>query len=277
MNTRSQVQAVHAVEEVENVEAAARGAQVPRHRSIALLIREVKQRRVCRAAVTYVLVMWLNLQIGDVLFPMLDLPSWSLKFIIILGAMGFPAVLILAWVFQVTPQGVTVDALDEHSEGGSSGPFDSVVNVSLLVCSFALTLLLIAQFVGDREEAAAHNGLYLISDVTFLAASTEQETRAFVVGVEQEVRHRLVGLEEFEVLAKGSAQRGFDDLPRLILSGTVARQDEGFRVLVQLLDLSAGQYVASVAFDVAAQAPGHAERIAAERIIAQLNGLVAAG
>jgi TolB-like protein len=91
------------------------------------------------------------------------------------------------------------------------------------------------------------------------------------------VRHRLVGLEEFEVLAKGSAQRGFDDLPRLILSGTVARQDEGFRVLVQLLDLSAGQYVASVAFDVAAQAPGHAERIAAERIIAQLNGLVAAG
>jgi TolB-like protein len=67
------------------------------------------------------------------------------------------------------------------------------------------------------------------------------------------------------------------DLPRLILSGTVARQDEGFRVLVQLLDLSAGQYVASVAFDVAAQAPGHAERIAAERIIAQLNGLVAAG
>ncbi len=63
------------------------------------IARALRKRKVCRTAISYVLVMWLNLQIGDVIFPMMGLPDWTLSLIITVGMMGFPVVLILAWAF----------------------------------------------------------------------------------------------------------------------------------------------------------------------------------
>jgi hypothetical protein len=113
------------------------------------LVQQLRQRKVCRATITYVLVLWLNLQIADVLFPVIGIPDWTIKFVMIIGVMGFPVVLILAWTFQITPKGIELD-LQAPEQSRVDRQLDRVVSVLLLLLSFALTVLILLQFMVAR-------------------------------------------------------------------------------------------------------------------------------
>ena len=70
---------------------------------------QLKQRKVSRVAVAYVSVAWVVMQVGEVTFDALSLPSWSLTFLIVVIALGFPLALVLSWAYEITPQGVLKD------------------------------------------------------------------------------------------------------------------------------------------------------------------------
>ena len=67
---------------------------------------ELKRRKVYRVAVAYAVVAWLVIQIATQTFPFLGVPNWAIRLVIILIALGFPVALILAWAFDLTPQGI---------------------------------------------------------------------------------------------------------------------------------------------------------------------------
>src|SRR5207247_7715504 len=67
---------------------------------------EVKRRKVYRVAVTYVIAAGGIIQLASAAFPAWELPSWSLRLVIVLLLIGFPIALILAWAFDVTSQGI---------------------------------------------------------------------------------------------------------------------------------------------------------------------------
>ena len=69
-------------------------------------IEELKRRNVFRVAVLYFIVAWLIMQIADVMFPALSLPDWTITLVVALLIMGFPLALILAWAFELTPEGL---------------------------------------------------------------------------------------------------------------------------------------------------------------------------
>ena len=73
---------------------------------------ELKRRNVYKVAVAYAVVAWLLIQIATATFPVLEIPNWATKLVIALVALGFPIALILAWAFELTPQGIqrTADA-----------------------------------------------------------------------------------------------------------------------------------------------------------------------
>lgn len=73
------------------------------------LFAELKRRHVFRVGIVYVLAGWVLLQLGDVLFDFLEVPGWAGKLLIVLLALGFPVALILAWAFELTPEGVKRD------------------------------------------------------------------------------------------------------------------------------------------------------------------------
>ncbi len=73
------------------------------------LIQELKRRKVFRVAGMYALVAWIIMQIGEVTFPALLLPDWSLTLVIVLLIIGFPIAIILAWAFDITPEGIKRD------------------------------------------------------------------------------------------------------------------------------------------------------------------------
>ena len=70
------------------------------------LLAELKRRRVFRVAGAYLVGAWLVLQVGDVVFPALRLPPWTLTLLVVLVVLGFPVALLLGWAFDITPGGI---------------------------------------------------------------------------------------------------------------------------------------------------------------------------
>jgi tetratricopeptide (TPR) repeat protein len=74
--------------------------------SLFSLVSELKRRRVFRVAAVYAVVAWLVIQIAETTFPYLGLPAWAVTLVIVLALLGFPIALVLAWAFDITPEGV---------------------------------------------------------------------------------------------------------------------------------------------------------------------------
>src|SRR5438132_1115277 len=67
---------------------------------------ELKRRNVYKVAVAYAIVGWLVVQIATQVFPFLEIPNWIVRLVIVLVAIGFPIALVIAWAFELTPEGL---------------------------------------------------------------------------------------------------------------------------------------------------------------------------
>src|SRR5436309_14447548 len=70
--------------------------------------QEVQRRKVYRVAAAYIIAAGFIIQIGSAVFPAWDLPNWTLRLVVVVLLMGFPIALILAWAYDVTPQGIQI-------------------------------------------------------------------------------------------------------------------------------------------------------------------------
>src|SRR6266487_2698673 len=67
---------------------------------------ELKRRNVYKVAIAYAVVAWLLMQIATQVFPFLEIPNWAIRLVIMLIVIGFPIALIIAWAFELTPEGL---------------------------------------------------------------------------------------------------------------------------------------------------------------------------
>src|SRR5205814_1654266 len=67
---------------------------------------ELKRRNVYKVAVAYAVVGWLLVQIATQVFPFFGIPNWAVQLVVLVAAIGFPIALVLAWAFEITPEGV---------------------------------------------------------------------------------------------------------------------------------------------------------------------------
>src|SRR4030095_13394916 len=67
---------------------------------------ELKRRNVYRVAAAYAVVAWLLIQIATQVFPFFQIPNWAVRLVVLLLIIGFPVALILAWAFELTPEGI---------------------------------------------------------------------------------------------------------------------------------------------------------------------------
>src|SRR5438067_9242588 len=94
---------------------------------------ELKRRNVYKVAVAYALVAWLLIQAASILFPTFDAPPWVMKIFVTAVALGFAVALILAWAFEITPEGIvrTEDALANESGARRAGRKLTAVIIAL--------------------------------------------------------------------------------------------------------------------------------------------------
>ncbi len=67
---------------------------------------ELKRRNIYKVAVAYAVVAWLLIQIATQTFPFFEIPNWAVRLVVLLLVLGFPVALILAWAFELTPEGI---------------------------------------------------------------------------------------------------------------------------------------------------------------------------
>src|SRR5216117_1344415 len=67
---------------------------------------ELKRRNVYKVAIAYAVVAWLLMQVATQVFPFLEIPNWASRLVIMVLAIGFPIALVIAWAFELTPEGV---------------------------------------------------------------------------------------------------------------------------------------------------------------------------
>ena len=132
---------------------------------------ELKRRNVYRVAVAYAVVAWLLIQIATSTFPVLEIPVWAIKLVIALVVLGFPIALVLAWAFELTPEGIkrTEDVAPEESVTQKTGRKLTVALAALAAVALGLLLYqtLRTRSHASGESAAAADKDPLRSDPRF--------------------------------------------------------------------------------------------------------------
>src|SRR5919206_1637895 len=102
---------------------------------------ELKRRNVYKVAVAYAIVAWLLIQIATQVFPFFEIPNWAVRLVVLAMIAGFPIALVIAWAFELTPEGIkrTEDAdATVKSPRGRAWIYVAIVGAVLSVCLFIL-------------------------------------------------------------------------------------------------------------------------------------------
>ncbi len=224
---------------------------------------ELRRRHVFRVAVAYAVVAFVALQVADIAFPALALPDWSLGFIILLTIMGFPIALVLAWVFDVTQEGVR----RTEPLAGEKAPLvasNRTLAITLVVVVIALAITagwLVVSKSFDWSHAVAGRGAgerTMLAVLQFENLGKESDAY-FADGITEEITARLASLQQLGVIARTSTLRykktdlsvqqiGEELGVEYILEGTVRWEyaDDGpdrVRVTPQLIRVSDGTHI----------------------------------
>nr|MBA3883562.1 hypothetical protein [Chthoniobacterales bacterium] len=233
------------------------------------LSNELKRRSVYKVAVAYGVVAWFLIQVSDIVFPRLHLPDWAVTLVIVMLMLGFPVALLLAWAFELTPEGVkrTEEVVPHESLRPRTGR-RIVVGVGL-IAAVALGLLLVQLFqtkpgTGQAVSPAAA-GLGSIPEksiavLPFDSLSEDKANTYFAIGVQDEILTRLAKVAELKVISRTSTQQ-YQSKPgsvaeiakqlgvAYILEGSVQKAGESVRVNVQLIKAETDAHLWAETYD----------------------------
>ena len=113
-------------------------------------LNELKRRDVFRVGIAYLAVSWLILQVTDTIVPILELPEWVMRFILLLLMIGFPVALALAWAYEITPEGVR--KTDNESATRIAAPSQRL-NKLIIGSLLAVVVILIVERISVDENA----------------------------------------------------------------------------------------------------------------------------
>ncbi|MBS0381802.1 MAG: tetratricopeptide repeat protein [Proteobacteria bacterium] len=123
---------------------------------------ELKRRHVWRVAVGYAVASWLIVQVATQVFPFFSIPNWAVRLVVVLCAIGFPVVVALAWVYEITPEGVrrtapagSADARPEHETRQIGRKLNALIVAVLVVAVALLGWRLLVLRDGDAAKASA--------------------------------------------------------------------------------------------------------------------------
>jgi TolB-like protein len=229
------------------------------------LIIEMRRRRVFRTAALYIVGAWLVLQVADVVFPALDIPERAVRYVLFGSVLGFPAVLVFGWFFDVGAGGITRTQPAGPGEAAASLPLrrvDYVLLVALLAVAAAIVYNMAGRVVEEpalvRERTG--DGPPMVAVLPFTAASLAGDSEFFAIGVHDDLLTQLAQLESIRVISRTSvleykdttlnireigAQLGAD----VILEGGVQSAGDRIRINAQLIDAYSDEHLWAQTYD----------------------------
>src|ERR1700730_17723890 len=207
---------------------------------------ELRRRNVYKVAIAYGIVAWLLIQVATQTFPFFEIPRWCVRLVIVLLLLGFPIAVILAWAYELTPEGIkrTEDLAPEKLSKSVTDRKLNAVIIAFLLC--AVGFLVFQRF--QRSDASSERVEKSIAVLPFDNFSDEKENAFFADGIQDDILTSLAKIHDLKVISRTSVMpyrgAGKNNLRQIaealgvanVLEGSVRRGENRVVVSVQLID-----------------------------------------
>ena len=231
---------------------------------------ELKRRNVYRIAVAYVAGAWLIMQTCSLLLvTTFQAPPWVMKIVFSLIALGFPVTLVLAWAFEITPEGIKWEK--DVAQGKSIRHLTGrkLVGITVVLAALAMGLFVFQMLRHMSSTAEAVGGTVAVPPLVpeksiavlpFENLSEEKANAYFAEGIQDEILTRLAQIADVKVISRTSTENyksAPENLPEIakqlgvahIVEGSVQKSGDSVRVNVQLIKAFTDSHLWADTFD----------------------------
>ena len=246
---------------------------------------ELKRRNVIRVGIAYVVVAWLIMQFADVVLGNIAAPPWVFQVIMLVLAIGLPLVLVFAWAFEMTPEGLKKEKDVDRSQSIAPQTGKNLNNTILVLLALAVAYLLFDKFSAPENPASASlsqestvpesginpgksdpgpvpraNADNSIAVLPFANRSRDEDDAFFSDGIHDDLLTQLAKIKDLKVISRTSVMRYRGTqmtIPEIaaelgvsrILEGGIQRAGNRIRINAQLIDVSTDEHIWAETFD----------------------------
>ena len=218
---------------------------------------ELKRRNVYKVAVAYAVAGWALSQGIAQVFPVFDVPNWAIRSIVVLIIIGLPIALVLAWMFELTPQGIkraeTADAMAATSRRNKRAWIYVVVIGGLV----SIGLFFLGRYTAPTLTPLPAKSIAVLP---FENLSEDKANAYFADGIQAEILTRLAKIADLKVISRTSTQQyqskpaNLDEIAKQlgvanVVEGSVQKAADQVRVNVQLVNVQTGSQLWAETYD----------------------------
>jgi len=249
---------------------------------------ELKRRNVIRVAIAYVVVGWLIMQFADVVLNNIEAPGWVFQVIMLVLAIGLPLVLLFAWAFEMTPEGIKREKDVDRSQSITPHTGKKLNNTILILMALAIGYLLFDKFSTPAQPGSDHFSQQTTGQTTdtseksaltpveaipepavnrqsiavlpFDNRSRNVDDEYFTEGIHDDLLTNLARIASLKVISRTSVTQYKDTektIPQIaeelgvatVMEGAVQRSGDTVRINVQLIDAQTDEHLWAEIFD----------------------------
>jgi TolB-like protein/predicted Zn-dependent protease len=222
---------------------------------------ELKRRNVYRAAVAYGVVAWFLTQLTTQVFPFFEVPSYAVRFVVIALAVGFPIAMLLAWVYEFTPEGIVrtedLPPAQARSVQRATGRILDFIIIGVLLLVIAMLIVGRHPFYKQTGESISQKSIAVLP---FENRSHDPDNAYFADGIQDEILTLLSKIADLKVISRTSTQHYKSASGNLreiaeqlgvayLLEGSVQKSGDAVRVNVQLIKAASDSHLWADTFD----------------------------
>src|SRR5881628_255285 len=205
---------------------------------------ELKRRNVYKVAIAYAVVAWLLMQVATQVFPFLEIPNWAIRLVIMLLALGFPVALILAWAFELTPEGLKrTEFADELPKKAPRNR--AWIYVVIIAGAISVGVFFLGRYTNSKQSAELP--VKSIAVLPFDNQNRDPDTEYLSDGIPESIINSLSQLPNLKVMSRNSvfqykgkdtnAQAVAKELKvQAVLTGRVTQRGDGLAISVELVN-----------------------------------------
>jgi adenylate cyclase len=233
------------------------------------VFQELKRRNVIRVGALYLVAAWLLLQLTDVLSSLLPVPAWTGSLVFLLLAVGFFPVMLFAWVYEMTPEGLKREADIDRSKSITSSTGHKINTVIIVLLVLAIGGLVADRLIPEAsvvtQVAETEPEVSVIDDTSiavlpFADMSADKDQQYFTDGLSEELLNLLVRVDGLRVASRTSSfayrdsTLGIPDISKAlnvghVLEGSVRKDGNRIRITAQLIETATDAHLWSENFD----------------------------
>jgi len=221
--------------------------------------KELQRRKVIRTATAYAVAAFVIMQIVEIVFPMFEIPNWAGRMVIILLSLGFPLVLIVAWIFDRTPEGKIEKDKQDHDLRPLAKKKRSWFAAAGIMAGLLLGVILSSTYYSDGLTKTVLNDKS-IAVLPFTPFTISEEDQSFADGMHDDILTQLSKIKDINVISRTSVvqykntEKTMGEIAKElnvvnILEGSVRRAGNQIRIVAQLINAVNDKHIWSETYD----------------------------